>query len=135
MRLTGLAMNSLIIKTMQVIVLGHIWLSMLLGVVGGIAVAHFLDDGSGVNLGIGATTLSIASPGSYLLFGFVGLILMFLFVVPLHALWILMYSNNKLLIQIDRNTATLANAAINADHHQNPISAIDDRLRADPSSR
>lgn len=128
-------MNSLIIKTMQVIVLGHIWLSMLLGVVGGIALAYFLDGGSGVSLGVGTTTISITSPGSYLLFGFVGLILMFLFVVPLHALWILMYSNNKLLIQIDRNTATLANAAINADHHQIQTSPIDDRLRADPRSR
>ena len=120
---------------MQVIVLGHIWLSMLLGVVGGIALAYFLDGGSGVSLGVGTTTISITSPGSYLLFGFVGLILMFLFVVPLHALWILMYSNNKLLIQIDRNTATLANAAINADHHQIQTSPIDDRLRADPRSR
>jgi hypothetical protein len=128
-------MNSLIIKTMQVIVLAHIWLSMLLGVVGGIALAYFRDTGSGVGLGLGATTISIASPGSYLLFGFVGLILMFLFVVPLHALWILMYSNNKLLIQIDRNTATMANAAINADHHQSNISPVDNCLRADPRPR
>lgn len=128
-------MNSLIIKTMQVIVLAHIWLSMLLGVVGGIALAYFSDTGSGVSLELGATTISIASPGSYLLFGFGGLILMFLLVVPLHALWILMYLNNKLLKQIDRNTATIANAAINADHHQGNISPIDDCLRADLRSR
>lgn len=128
-------MNSLIIKTMQVIVLVHIWLSMLLGVVGGVALVYFRDTGSGVSLGLGASTISIASPGSYLLFGFAGLILMFLFVVPLHALWILMYSNNKLLKQIDRNIAIMANAAINADHHQSTISPIDDCLRADPRPR
>jgi hypothetical protein len=128
-------MNSLIIKTMQVIVLVNIWLSMLLGVVGGIALAYFRDTGSGVSLGLGATTMSIASPGSYLLFGFVGLILMFLFVVPFYALWVLMYSNNKLLIQIERNTATMANTAINADHHQSNIFSIDDCLRADPRPR
>lgn len=128
-------MNSLIIKTMQVIVLAHIWLSMLLGVVGGIALAYFRDTGSGVSLELGATTISIASPGSYLFFGFFGLILMFLFVVPFHALWILMYSNNKLLMQIDRNTAIMANAAINAGHHQNHTPPIDDCLRADPRPR
>jgi hypothetical protein len=128
-------MNSLIIKTMQVIVLVNIWLSMLLGVIGGIALAYFLDNGSGVRLGLGATTISIASPGSYLLFGFVGLILMFLFVVPFYALWVLMYSNNKLLIQIERTTARMANAAINADHHQSSISPIDECLRADPRPR
>lgn len=125
-------MNSLIIKTMQVIVLVNIWLSILLGVIGGIAVAYIRDTGSGVSLGLGATTISIASPGSYLLFGFVGLILMFLFVVPFYALWVLMYSNNKLLIKIERNTATMANATINADHHQSNIFPIDDCLRADP---
>lgn len=129
-------MNSLIIKTMQVIVLVNIWLSMLLGVLGGIALAYYRDTGSGVSLGFGATTISIASPGSYLLFGFVGLILMFFFVVPIYALWVLMYSNNKLLIQIERNTATMANAAINADyHHQSNISPINDSLRADPRPR
>jgi hypothetical protein len=125
-------MNSLIIKTMQVIVLVNIWLSMLLGVVGGIALAYFFDAGSGVRLGLGAATLSIAAPGSYLLFGFVGLILMFLFAVPFYAMWVLMYSNNKLLIKIERNTATMANAAINADHHQSNIFSNDDCLRADP---
>ncbi|WP_160107326.1 hypothetical protein [Pseudomonas izuensis] len=125
-------MNSLIIKTMQVIVLVNIWLSMLLGVIGGVAVAYIRDTGSGVSLGLGATTISITSPGSYLFFGFVGLILMFLFVVPFYALWVLMYSNNKLLIQIERNTATMANATINADHHQSSTSPIDDCLRADP---
>lgn len=128
-------MNSLIIKTMQVIVLVNIWLSMLLGVVGGIAFAYFRDTGVGVSLGVGAATISIASPGSYLLFGFVGLILMFLFVVPFYAMWVLMYSNNKLLIQIERNTATTANAAMNADHHQSDMSPIDDCLRADPRPR
>jgi hypothetical protein len=120
---------------MQVIVLVNIWLSMLLGLAGGIAFAYFRDNGSGVSLGLGTTTISIASPGSYLLFGFIGLILMFLFVVPVYALWVLMYSNNKLLVQIERNTATMANAAINADHHQNNISPIDDCLRADPRPR
>jgi hypothetical protein len=128
-------MNSLIIKTMQVIVFVNIWLSMLLGLVGGIALAYFRDTGSGVSLGLGATTISIASPGSYLLFGFAGLILMFLAAVPFYALWVLMYSNNKLLIQIERNTATMANAALNADNNQSNISPIDDCLRADPRPR
>lgn len=128
-------MNSLIIKTMQLIALVNIWLYMLLGLVGGVVFAHFLDTGSGVILKLGATSISIASPGSYLLFGFVGLILMFLFVVPLHALWVLMYSNHQLLIRIERNTATMANAAINADSHQNNISLINDCLRADPRHR
>jgi hypothetical protein len=83
----------------------------------------------------GGSTQSKSTAGSYLLFGFVGLILMFLFVVPLYAMWVLMYSNNKLLIQIERNTATTANAAMNEDHHQSDMSPIDDCLRADPRPR
>ncbi|AWY44273.1 hypothetical protein DKY63_31940 [Pseudomonas putida] len=128
-------MNSLIIKTMQFIALLNIWLYMLLGLAGGVVIAHFLDTGSGVTLKLGATTISIAPPGSYLLFGFVGLILMFLFAVPFYALWVLMYTNHQLLRQIERNTATIANAAINADNHQSNVSPIDDCLRADPRPR
>lgn len=128
-------MNSLIIKTMQLIALVNIWLYMSLGLAGGVVFAHFLDTGAGVTLKLGATSISIASPGSYLLFGFVGLTLMFLFVVPFYAFWVLMYSNHLLLRQIERNTATIANAAINTDSYHSNISPIDDGLRADPRPR
>lgn len=128
-------MNSLIIKTMQFIALVNTWLYTLLGLAGGILLARVLDTGSGVVLELGATTISIASPGSYLLFGFVGLILMFLFVVPFYAMWVLMHSNYQLLKQIERNTATMANAAINADFDRSDISPDGDGLRADPRPR
>ncbi|MFZ5959996.1 hypothetical protein ACOXVJ_21050 [Pseudomonas knackmussii] len=128
-------MNSLIIKTMQLIALVNIWLYMFFGLVGGVVLAHFLDSGSGVVMSLGAKTVSIASPGSYLLFGFVGLALMFLCVVPFYALWVLMYSNHQLLRQIERNTAVMANVAINTDQYQSSFPPVDDGLRADPRPR
>ncbi|MGF6394710.1 hypothetical protein [Pseudomonas plecoglossicida] len=128
-------MNSLVIKTMQFIALVNIWLYMLLGLAGGVLLAHVLDTGSGVVLAFGATTISIASPGSYLLFGLVGLIAMFLIVVPFYAMWVLLHACYQLLRQIERNTATMANAATQADSDQGNFSPNDDCLRADPRPR
>ena len=125
-------MNSLIIKTTQFVVFVNFWLLLLFGLLGGMVIAHSLDTGYGASISLGARTLTIASPGSYILFGAIGLLCMLFVAAPLYAWWAILHSSNQLLRKIERNTAAIAASATDANGFQHDPSTIEDFMSADP---
>ena len=119
-------MNLIIIKTMQFIVCVYFVFALVIGISAGVGIAEYWSVDSTISFPYGSMIYRITTPGAYILFGFIGLILSLLIVAPILAGWTILYSNNQLLAKIERNTAAQLQATINITAERNSSRLVAD---------